>query len=629
MKLNRFFLCLGLIAGVAACGPKDNPDTPSGGGDNPEAAKPSAPTGLKIHKAEETSLQFQWDDMQGATSYDYTLALDGAVLQEGNVKTRNAVLSGLAKATTYTFTVYSLAKDFKSSGSSISAKTAGTADPDPGPGPSGVKVTYADFGIPASEDADGEPRAFPGAEGGGMYTTGGRGGEVYHVTNLNDSGQGSLRDGITNRNTDTNGEYIPRTIVFDVAGIINLQSKIQINGSKSVSRANLTIAGQTAPGGGICLKNYTVNVNADNVIIRFLHFRLGDEGPNAGDSEDCIWGRYLTGIVLDHCSMSWSIDECASFYGNEYFTMQWCILTESMNDSAHSKGSHGYGGIWGGKDASFHHNMLANHHSRNPRIDHPEIYPKNNGVFDWSKRGNVDLRNLVIYNWGDNSTYGGEGGKYNLVNCYYKPGPSTAKDRYYFIDAYSVYSSSKVNYGYPLLYMNGNIHTAHDDLSENNLVHGVYFHEASSYSLPAGYSFQASAYPIGGPGGKAIYTTTHSAEEGKDAVLEWAGDRLHRDSVDERAVSGFKSNTGKIINTPADVGGWPSYSGTTVKDTDKDGIPDDIEDAWGFDKNDASDAGAYTIDSTRKRYTNLEMYLHYLVKDIVAGGNQSGIYTKL
>ena len=609
MKLNRFFLSLGLVAAVAACGgTKDNPETPE------EQVAPVAPTGLKLHKAEETSLSFQWDDMK-ASSYEYTLTKDGVTVTDGTVRTRSAVIGNLTKATAYKFSVCSVIGDKKSSVVSIDATTAGSADPEPGPGPSGVKVTYADFDIPAVEDADGEARAFPGAEGGGMYTTGGRGGKVIHVTNLNDSGSGSFRDAVSQDGA--------RIVVFDVAGTIELQSAVKIN------KGNLTIAGQTAPGGGICLKNYTVNLQADNIIIRYLHFRLGDEGPNAGDSEDCIWGRYLSNIILDHCSMSWSIDECASFYGNEYFTLQWCILTESMNDSAHSKGSHGYGGIWGGKDASFHHNMLANHHSRNPRIDHPEIYPKNNGVFDWSKRGNVDLRNLVIYNWGDNSTYGGEGGKYNLVNCYYKPGPSTAKDRYYFVDAYSVYSSSKVNYGYPGLYMNGNIHTAHDDLSENNLVHGVYFHEASSYSLPADYSFQTSAYAIGGPEGKKIYATTHSAEAGKDAVLEWAGDRLHRDSVDERAVNGFKSNTGKIINTPADVGGWPAYSGTTVKDTDKDGIPDEIEDAWGFDKNDASDAGAYTIDSTRKRYTNLEMYLHYLVKDIVTGGNKNGNYTNL
>ena len=607
MKLNRFILCLGAVVAVSACGgTKENPEQPE------QPVTPVAPTGLVVHKAEETSLSFQWDDMK-ASSYEYTLTKDGATVADGSVRTRNAVIGSLTKATTYKFSVCSVVGDKKSSVVSIEATTAGSADPDPGP--SGVKVTYGDFDIPAVEDADGEARAFPGAEGGGMYTTGGRGGKVIHVTNLNDSGSGSFRDAVSQDGV--------RIVVFDVAGTIELKSAVKIN------KGNLTIAGQTAPGGGICLKNYTVNLQADNIIIRYLHFRLGDEGPNAGDSEDCIWGRYLTGIVLDHCSMSWSIDECASFYGNEYFTMQWCIITESMNDSAHSKGAHGYGGIWGGKDASFHHNMLANHHSRNPRIDHPEIYPKNNGVFDWSKRGNVDLRNLVIYNWGDNSTYGGEGGKFNLVNCYYKPGPSTAKDRYYFVDAYSVYSSSKVNYGYPGLYMTGNIHTAHDDMSENNLVHGVYFHEASSYSLPADYSFQTSAYSIGGPGGKKIYTTTHSAEAGKDAVLEWAGDRLHRDSVDERAVSGFKSNTGKIINTPADVGGWPTYSGTTVKDTDKDGIPDDIEDAWGFDKNDASDAGAFTIDSTRKRYTNLEMYLHYLVKDIVTGGNKNGNYTSL
>ena len=590
MRMNRNILQVALALLVLSCG--GNKVEPDNGG---TAVQPSQPTGLTVYKAEETSLTFQWDDMK--CSYAYSLTQGGTTVDEGNVGTRNKSFSGLKPATTYKFTVYSVSGTYKSAGTSIEANTTAPSTPDPGTNPGeGSSVSYEEFAIPAAEE-DGVARAFPGAEGGGMYTTGGRGGKVIHVTNLNDSGAGSLRAAI--------GEKGARTIVFDVSGVIELQSALKI------ANGDLTIAGQTAPGDGICLKNYTVNLQADNIIIRFLHFRLGDEGPDAGDSEDCIWGRYLSHIIIDHCSMSWSIDECASFYANEFMTMQWCILTESMNDSAHSKGAHGYGGIWGGKDASFHHNMLANHHSRNPRIDHPEIYPKSNGAFDWSRRGNVDLRNLVIYNWGDNSTYGGEGGHFNLVNNYYKPGPDS-KDRYYFVDAYSVYSSSKTNYGYPGLFMSGNIHTLHDDISENNLVHGVYFHEAGSYTIPADYSFRTGAYPLVGPDGAPIYVTTHDTETGKDAVLEWAGERLHRDSVDERAVEGFKTNTGKIINTPADVGGWPAYRQETGE-----GFPD-----WMGEPN------AYTLDP-QKRYTNLEMYLHYLVKDIVAGGNENGKYAKL
>ena len=591
MRIN-FTWALAAAFVLWACGKTpENPVTPAS---NP----PAAPTGLKLHGSTETSLTFQWDVVEGALAYEWTLTGEG-VSQEGRETKRNATVAGLKKATAYRFGVRSVNSDKQTSAYTyLDATTAGTADPvNPTPGPT---VAYEDFKIPADEE-DGVARAFPGAEGGGMYTTGGRGGKVLHVTNLKDSGEGSFRWAVTQSGA--------RTVVFDVSGVIELQSKVQIK------EGDLTIAGQTAPGAGICIRNYTVNIDADNVIVRFLHFRLGDEGPNAGDGEDCIWGRYHRNIILDHCSMSWSIDECASFYANEFFTLQWCILTESMNDSAHSKGAHGYGGIWGGKDASFHHNLLSNHHSRNPRIDHPEIYPKNaDGSFDWSKRGNVDLRNLVIYNWGDNSTYGGEGGTYNLVNCYYKPGPSTAKDRYYFVDAYSIYSSSKKNYGYPGLYMSGNIHTAHNDLSQNNLVHGVYFHEAGSYNLPSGYGFQGAPYAISGAGDKSAYTTTHSAENALNAVLDWAGDRLHRDAVDQRAVDGVRNNTGKIINTPADVGGYPEYK--TEKWT---GFPD-----WLTDDN----ASEYTIDP-QKRYTNLEMYLHYLVRDIVAGGNEGGSYDKL
>ena len=599
-----------LLGAVSSCEPEVTP----------EPTVLDVPTGLTLHDATLTSLTFQWSPVSGALSYDWKLMQGSTQVQTGSANGRNVTVSSLQPGTEYQFSVRAFSLESTSGWSS--ALTARTQEPEPpqppGPQPGESEIKYEEYKIPAAEE-DGVARAFPGAEGGGMYTTGGRGGAVYHVTNLNDSGEGSFRWAVTRKGA--------RTVVFDVAGIIELQSAVKI------SEGNLTIAGQTAPGGGICLKNYTVNLQADNIIVRYLHFRLGDEGPNAGDSEDCIWGRYLNNIVLDHCSMSWSIDECASFYANRNFTMQWCILTESMNNSAHSKGAHGYGGIWGGRDASFHHNLLANHYSRNPRPDHPEIYPKNSdGSFDLSKRGHVDFRNLVVYNWGDNHTYGGEGGQFNLVNCYYKPGPDS-KDRYYFFDAYSVYSSSKVNYGYPALYMAGNIHTGHDDISENNTVHGVYFHEAGSYSIPADYAFQTAPWALEGPSGQAVYTTTHTAEAAFKAVLDYAGDRLHHDSVDKRTVDGARSNTGKIIDTPASAGGWPTYTATAAElakttDTDGDGIPDWFEDKAGLDKQSAADGAAVTLDAAG-RYTNLEMYLQYLVRDITAAGNAGGNYLKI
>ena len=624
MKLNRFFLSLGLVAAVAAGGPKDNPVNPSGGDDTP-AVNPSAPTGLKVHKAEETALQFQWDDMKGATSYDYTLSLDGTLLQEGNVKTRNVTVSGLTKATTYTFTVFSLAKDFKSSGSSVSAKTAGTEDPIVDP----VSIGYEDFMIPAVEE-DGVARAFPGAEGGGMYVTGGRGGKVYHVTKLTDDGsEGTLRWAVKQSG--------PRIIVFDVAGIIELSSDLKIE------KGDVTIAGQTAPGDGICLKNYTTYIGADNVIIRFLRFRLGDEAPWAdadikagkADGEDAVWGRYQHNIILDHCSMSWSIDETASFYANENFTMQWCIVSESMKSCRlHSKGDHGYGGIWGGKNASFHHNLLAHHQNRTPRFDHQYLYDGNNKSTD-EFRGNVDYRNCVNYNWGSsNGCYGGEGGHFNLVNNYYKKGPNS-NDKKYFIEADGGYTTGGKQYPYDwaYLYLSGNYNNEYPS-GDSSYPDGVYWKKAySDYNLPYDAHVVSAPFVISGKDGKDAFTTTHSAQEAMERVCAYAGASLSRDAVDSRICQDVKEGKGKLISSIEDVrtsygSAWPSYNGTKVTDTDGDGIPDSVEDEWGLNKNIAADGEAVTLDKNG-RYTNLEMYLHFLVKDVVSGGNAGGDYTKL
>ena len=286
---------------LAACGGKEDPVVVP---DTPKA--PSAPANVKLHKATETSLQFQWDAVEGAASYSWELQKDGAKVKEGTAGTRNATVTELTKATNYRFGVKAVNAGGSSSMTWVDARTEGTDEPDPPTPPSGQY--YEQFSIPAAEE-DGVARAFPGAEGGGMYATGGRGGKVYHVTSLEDNNtNGTLRYGIENAER-------PLIIVFDVAGTIALQKQLQIK------KGNLTIAGQTAPGDGICLKNYTVRIQASNVIFRFLRFRMGDEKKTEADALQ-VMEKYgdtdanlLERIIIDHCSVSWSTDECASFYG--------------------------------------------------------------------------------------------------------------------------------------------------------------------------------------------------------------------------------------------------------------------------------------------------------------------------
>ena len=624
MKKELTLLALASLL-LAACGGKEDPVVIP---DTPKA--PNAPANVKLHKATETSLQFQWDAVEGAATYEWELQKDGAKVDGGSVGTRNVTVNGLTKATDYRFGVKAVNAGGSSSMTWVDARTEGTVDPQPPTPPSGQY--YADFSIPTTEE-DGVARAFPGAEGGGMYTTGGRGGKVIHVTTLEDTGaEGSLRWAVNQSGV--------RTVVFDVAGIIELQSDLKI------SKGDLTIAGQTAPGDGICLKNYTVNLQANNVIIRFIRFRLGDEAPwtaaeiEAGkaDGEDCIWGRYLENVIIDHCSMSWSVDEAASFYGNENFTLQWSLIAESMrNCKLHTKGNHGYGGLWGGKNASFHHNILAHHDSRNARIDHPHIYENHKNP---ARRGNVDLRNNVIYNWGDNSTYGGEGGHFNLVNNYYKKGPSS-KYRKYFVDAYGVYTSncsscggSNIDDGYPELYLAGNVYNQYPSL--DNGPEGIYWHNGANHSH---YQQTASApLVLVGREGKDAYTTTHSADKALDAACTYAGASLAKDAVDARISKDVKDGTGSLISDIADVkakygSAWPAYSATAEqlakhKDSDSDGMPDWFEEQFGLGKSDKNDANAVSLDKNG-RYTNLEMYLHYLVKDIVTAQNAGGNYMKL
>lgn len=603
-----------------ACG-KD-PETPV----TPDPVAPAAPAGLKLHGSTETSLTFQWDAVDGALAYEWTLTGEG-VSQEGRETKRNASVSGLKKATAYRFGVRSVNSDKQTSAYTyLDATTAGTADPvNPTPGPT---VAYEDFKIPADEE-DGVARAFPGAEGGGMYTTGGRGGKVIHVTNLNDKGSGSLRAALEEKGA--------RTIVFDVAGVIPLESTLVVR------NGDVTLAGQTAPGEGICLKNYTLRINASNVIVRYIRCRMGDEKKTVDDAMNIYTGdNDIHDVIIDHCSLSWSTDECGSFYGMTNFTLGWSILSESLRNSVHGDGKHGYGGIWGGTNATYHHNLLAHHDSRNPRLDHDYVS---------TLKGPVSLINNVIYNWGDNSTYGGESAndnnefrRYNLINNYYKPGPATGAGKVRFIDPWTKAcenctkktGSSTIVPGH--FFLDGNVmdfsSDAAGDMSSDNWKGTT----ASVSVINTIRSTSRFGYPD-------LETSLwlHGAYDAYEQVLKYAGASLDRDRVDERVTkevrnrnatyTGSNSSTGGLIDSQTDVGGWPAYEASArelaaVKDSDGDGIPDAVEDAWGMDKGSAADGAACTIDP-KGRYTNLEMYLHYLVRDIVAGGNEKGSYVKL
>ena len=477
--------------------------------------------------------------------------------------------------------------------------------------------------------------AFPGAEGFARYITGGRGGSVYHVTNLNDSGTGSLREAL--------GKSGKRTIVFDVSGVINLKSDLKI------SKGDVTIAGQTSPGDGITLANYTVTVAADNVIIRFIRFRRGN-AVNINDGADAIWGRQRKNIMLDHCSFSWSIDEVASFYDNRTFTMQWCTIAEALTNAGHDKGAHGYGGIWGGKEASFHHNFLLHLQNRVPRFNGARY---NWGGYDTSKYPNtiqaerVDFRNCVMYNWGTGGCYGGPGGGYiNMVNNYYKAGPATTnKTRVTQISKSD--SSNGGDNPFPgytsRYYIHGNYVTAAGDNAENYDWKGVVYDNGIPTVKGVRCVNDSKNYYGEGAGNIPIKldepidageVTTHSATVAFEKVVAYAGASYKRDAVDERyaqeAIDGTVTYTGSvtgkkgIIDTQNDVGGWPELAkGTKPTDSDKDGMPDDWESANGLNPK-VNDSKLYTID-TKAYYTNLEVYMNSLVQDIMIAGNADAI----
>ncbi len=439
--------------------------------------------------------------------------------------------------------------------------------------------------------------AFPGAEGYGAITRGGRGGKVILVTNLNDSGPGSLREAV-----ETEG---PRIVVFTVSGTITLKSRLRI------SNPYITIAGQTAPGDGICIKKYQLSINASEVIIRYIRVRLGDETDNDADA---IGGRYQKNIILDHVSASWSIDETVSIYYCENVTIQWCLISESLYNAGHAKGTHGFGGIWGSNRSTYHHNLLAHHSSRNPRFA--------------SGCGYNDFRNNVIYNWGYNSVYGGEkqhadDEKFNftvvnMVANYFKPGPATRPG---VVTHRIVNPSSRgSDDGFGKWFVERNFVYGNQVVSGKNWVAGIQPEGRSPYGPHPLRLYE----PF-----DAVSINQQTAEEAYHAVLERVGASLpKRDSVDARIVdetrNGYATYEGEtykkkarvpdkskkcgIIDSQEDVGGWPELKSLPAPlDSDNDGMPDAWEKQYGLNPNDASDTSK---DKDNDGYTNIEEYLN-------------------
>ncbi len=499
--------------------------------------------------------------------------------------------------------------------------------------------------------------AFPGAEGHGRYVTGGRGGVVKHVTNLNNSGTGSFRWAVSGSEK--------KIVVFDVAGVIPLDADVTIG-------ANTTIAGQTAPYPGITLRYRTLRIS-NNVIMRYIRARRGQEKDH-NDGADAIWDRQKTGIILDHCSFSWSIDEVASFYDNNNFTMQWCTIAESLNNAGHGKGAHGYGGIWGGKLASFHHNLIAHTSNRSPRFNGARYgwtgYT-NNYLYDeyqWenpAQAENVDFRNCVMYNNAGDCYGGPGGGQINIVNNYYKGGPATSKSKAQQITKVTVSTASNSDDKHPEYYgmtsryyisgnttetkeSDGGVITENRDWDGVTYDGGVYTIDGERWSEDVNNMYGDNVeHKLNGGGNPCIRIkldepaptdaiTTHTASEAYNKVLEYAGASLFKDDVDarymEEARTGTAEYTGSVTKRPgqidlvSDVEGYteadfPTGARPADFDTDGDGMPDEWETANGLNPNDPTDGNLYTIDTEKGWYTNVEVYLNAIVEDIVKGQN--------
>jgi hypothetical protein len=415
--------------------------------------------------------------------------------------------------------------------------------------------------------------AFPGAEGFGSTTPGGRGGKVLFVTNLDDSGPGSLRAAC-----EADG---PRIVIFRVAGTIALKRQI------TITKPFLTIAGQSAPGEGVCLRDAPIGVQTHDVIVRYLRSRLGDV---SGREDDCI--TLLNGArdsILDHCSATWSVDEALSTSGNDAnCTIQWCLIGESLNQSKHSKGAHGYGSLARANGPmSWHHNLWIHNDARNPRLG---------DAYDRPPSPTFDVRNNVIYDFGATCSGLTQGHwTANYVGNYIRPGPSSKAK-------FPIHIGNKPVDSNITFYLSGNIFEGNDELTADNSKF------IDAYELEG----KPQAKTVGTPFATAPVTTV-PAKEALDLVLATVGASLPmRDRVDTRLVNDVRTRGGHIINSQTEVGGWPELkSGPVPADADNDGIADAWETAHGLNPRNPTDANAV---NPKSGYTNLEDYLNSLAQ---------------
>jgi len=460
----------------------------------------------------------------------------------------------------------------------------------------------------------GQQVAFPGAEGAGRFASGGRGTPsslttVFMVNSLaDDNVPGTLRYAV-NASTATNPH---RTIVFRISGTIRLLTPLTI-------RANTTIAGQTAPGDGICIADQPVTISGSNVILRYLRIRMGDRYQNLGmvdgsGNGDALGSLGYKNIMLDHCSVSWSSDEALTIYRGDSTTIQWCLISEPLNYSYHFEAGgsdcqeHGYVGIWGARRASFHHNVLAHAKGRLPRFAGSSTYSPGTAGLE-----NVNFYNNLVYNWQSYSTNGGEGGNYNLLNNYYKYGPNTSAGSTANVPVRSMIMNPSSGGGlpYPKIFAEGNYVDGYPDVTMRNWL---------GFAMAGGSYADTNLSKVSMPFNISPYTA-EPAESAYTAVLSGAGATLpRRDTLDRRIFNDIKFRTGKIIDVQGGyphgtafnqtVSAWPGLKTKPAPaDTDNDGMPDTWENANGLNPNNASDRGTVAGNG----YTNLENYLNSIV----------------